>query len=303
MNCLHPVDVRITRKDGTLIPALVPCGKCYACQYNDRVGWSYRATLESNSSKYSLFVTLTYNNLHLDKLTHNGKSYGVVSRETLQKFFKRCRKRGLKFSYIFVSEYGPLTNRPHYHGIFFLHQDNTFELDDIIEKISKSWNLGFSKISEVTPARINYVTGYSFKECNPKFSFQTPTFRLMSRRPAIGYDLLADEQFKNISNHIANGGNSLRFGSASIPIPKYYKNKLRKEHTNDELFNIYNSQITRQNLRTKKLFEYFQSKYPKLSPSRIYSLIYSDDDTNLRLKRQALKNIYKNLKNNEDNFN
>lgn len=55
--CFHP---NLIRNPYTGEKLLVPCGKCYACQVRKSGSRTLRVKLEAKSHKYNLFVTLTY---------------------------------------------------------------------------------------------------------------------------------------------------------------------------------------------------------------------------------------------------
>lgn len=47
---------------------LVPCGKCEGCRLHAANVWSQRVSLEIDNNPYSVFFTLTYNNIYIPKL-------------------------------------------------------------------------------------------------------------------------------------------------------------------------------------------------------------------------------------------
>ena len=152
--CLHPI--RITNKyTGEKI--VTGCGKCRLCRANKGFRYTSLVTQESNAAKHVVFVTLTYapeflptyrlesvGNGNYDVFTDDGEYLGTVeygnlsrvtrflnkvncngrvptlSKDDLQKFFKRLRKNyGKKVRYFACGEYGPKHYRPHYHLLFF----------------------------------------------------------------------------------------------------------------------------------------------------------------------------------------
>lgn len=113
MQCIKPIQIKnpasLTGENLT-----VPCGKCIACRIAKRKEWSLRMYHELNYHNESVFLTLTYDDLHLP-------DNNSLVKKDLQKFFKRLRRdlKGRKIKYFACGEYGDKTNRPHYHAIVF----------------------------------------------------------------------------------------------------------------------------------------------------------------------------------------
>lgn len=57
----------------------VPCGKCEACLNKRAFGWVVRLDLESSMNRYTLFVTLTYDEQHLPMLSRLSPVYAKQS--------------------------------------------------------------------------------------------------------------------------------------------------------------------------------------------------------------------------------
>ena len=125
--------------------------------------------------------------------------FGFCYKPDIQKFIKRLRIKIIrkygnvsqsKIRYFVASEYGPVTFRPHYHGILFC--DDARIAEDLPRLISSCWTL-------CTPERIDvqYVSGaapqYVAKYVNgfarlPKVlqTQLTRPFHLASKNPALG---------------------------------------------------------------------------------------------------------------------
>lgn len=89
----------------------------------------------------------------------------VLDNSDLQKFIKRLRfkiadKFDEKISHFSVSEYGPVSFRPHFHGVLFFNSD---QVAKVIEKyVSQCWKYGNCEC-EIVRDRSNacsYVSGY-----------------------------------------------------------------------------------------------------------------------------------------------
>lgn len=134
---------------------------------------------------------LKFNNLSFEIAT--GIKESTCYKKDIQDFLKRLRKRlqPQKIRYFICSEYGPTTNRPHYHGIIF-----GLGIDQIVSKAKRLaeiqsllqdvWQNGFVSADFCNGARCNYVAKYCVKPHGAVSDSRTPPFILCSRRPAIG---------------------------------------------------------------------------------------------------------------------
>lgn len=249
MKCFHPIFIDnpewLLYEQKHLAPPFgcdrkisVPCGTCEACIYNSAQEWRVRLEEELSCSSSAYFVTLTYNADSLPIGVHTN-SFGdefiapYVSKRDIQLFLKRLRFslsdkfdfQGLR--YYLVSEYGPATLRPHYHGILFnipkLNPNCDKNLAKVTELINESWANGFIKVDKVVPERIGYVTKY-LSCINDLPDGWTRPFRLMSRHPGIGssyMDKLAriDWHRENLNCYVPNGKYRRR-------MPRFYKDKI-----------------------------------------------------------------------------
>lgn len=185
----------------------VPCGKCYACLINKSRDWFVRIHFESKVWQRAYFITLTYDSRFCD---------GNVHKEHLQKWFKRFRKAGFEFKYFAISEYGPATQRPHYHVILLTNDRLT------PEDIRKSWKKGFITISNINSQRIYYCTRYmSRKETHVEG--RNDNFMLSSRRPALGLGFFERSLKKHLDQLTPQ---TLYIDGVSYRVPRYYLNKL-----------------------------------------------------------------------------
>lgn len=214
MLCLFPRQIKNPRYeiDAPVDPTVkrwfdVPCGKCYACLINKSRDWYTRIYFEKRVWQRAYFVTLTYDDRFCD---------GNVHKDHLQKWFKRLRKAGFVFKYFAISEYGPKTQRPHYHVIILT--DDRMKQDDI----RKSWKKGFITISNVNGKRIYYCTRYmSRKETH--VDGKNDNFMLSSRRPALGFGFFE----KSLKKHLDQlTPQTLHIEGVNYRVPRYYLNKL-----------------------------------------------------------------------------
>lgn len=156
----------------------------------------------------------------------------------MQDFFKRLRKElgDVRLRYYLVSEYGPTTARPHYHGIFFLFGSSgssfvscsysVFSLREADDLFAKVWHNGFTCTEAVTPATINYVTKYVITRRGEfdEFDDRERPFSLSSRRPGIG-QCYVDRMKQWHSDHPL-GFYAIELGGTKVSLPRYYVDKL-----------------------------------------------------------------------------
>lgn len=150
------------------------------------------------------FVTLTY---------ADDTNDGNLHKDHLQAYIKRLRYYAdsllhRRFRFFACGEYGRQTHRPHYHLILLgLRQAEwnfirlkAMEVDDaggfvfsrlyfsfVLDRI---WNYGMSRADPCNEQTIAYVAGYCNKVLAKYPDGLVKPFRLMSRRPGIGYDYI-----------------------------------------------------------------------------------------------------------------
>ena len=129
----------------------VPCRKCFECVQSYSTNWALRCSLEAKAYSHNCFITLTYDNEHLED----------INVPTVQKFIKRLRKyfgaRSLR--YFACGEYGENTGRPHYHVILFgvdfsddrifLKRDKRGNVIYYSPTLMKLWRNGFNSIGDL----------------------------------------------------------------------------------------------------------------------------------------------------------
>lgn len=107
---------------------LVPCGRCDGCLLDRSRDWATRLMLEGMYHERMYFITLTYNDKFLPVVYHANGITGEVDgkiptlcKSDIQYFNKRLRRafNNEHIRFYLIGEYGPSTERPHYHGIYF----------------------------------------------------------------------------------------------------------------------------------------------------------------------------------------
>lgn len=168
---------------------LLGCGSCFGCRMEYSKQWALRCMLEASYYERNYFVTLTYDDYHLPSgqfLDFGGEVKDTsLCREDLVKFIKRFRQHcvehynhdGVRVFY--CGEYGSLTDRPHYHIIFFncpaidltfykrspeggyyYHSKDIYDTWRDRDKVS----IGFHTVSELNYNMCAYTARYMLKK-------------------------------------------------------------------------------------------------------------------------------------------
>lgn len=230
----------------------IPCGKCIGCRSDQAREWSNRLIMEMKYHDSAYFITLTYSEEFLnrvnyvDNMTGELKNdRGTLDKRDVQLFVKRLRKHRPEDSirYYICGEYGPQTDRPHYHGILFgLHlQDWVLEPSGRSEtgqqyytcrELERIWGNGFVSIEPANEFTCKYVCQYVTKKIGAKPNAvyeakgQVPPFALQSRRPGLGrqyYEEFGNELMQTEATFIPTSNGSVR-----LTPPRYFR-KLYKE--------------------------------------------------------------------------
>ena len=266
--CLNPI--QIVKKDGSTLT--VPCRKCSYCRLHHAHVLSQFGSLEASQSDYILFVSLTYANNFVPKVSFewfsndligddddptfnlrlfdsstgelfddlnckkpsidyvenvsrlyskrfpayfNGNQIPVCYQPHIRDFIKRLNSRCFRmfkkrscFRYMYCSEYGPRTFRPHYHILFFCksEQVRSFIYSAFCSYSSKSkrpvWPFGRVDAKYYTGHGCDYVTSY----CQGLNTLSAVTFRSTFKSRCrhsqrLGFKALEDEFKRNRKNN------------------------------------------------------------------------------------------------------
>lgn len=214
----------------------VNCRQCIGCKIQDTMEWTIRSVHESKLHDSNYFLTLTYS----DEFVPWDNS---LSKPALQKFNRKLRKACGKFRFYAVGEYGERTSRPHYHGNYF-----GLEIPDVVQVgfsggypiyqsdiVDRIWKKGFVTIGAVTPESCAYTAKYltkddTWKDNHEWTHFQTgeiiqreKPFRLMSRRPGLGY-----EWYRRYETDFFPSDSCVDSNGNERPAPEYYRQKLKE---------------------------------------------------------------------------
>ncbi|MEM2002384.1 MAG: hypothetical protein QXT77_07055 [Candidatus Methanomethylicaceae archaeon] len=212
-------------KGGNYVPSLspaaaylVPCGKCGICRMKKQSEWKFRIYHEMRTQTMpGYFVTLTYNRKSLPW------SEGLPSLrfKDVQDFLKRLRFHGHKAKYLCTGEYGPTTQRPHYHLCIWT--------DATPDDLTKHWKNGSIHVGALTLASALYALKYIMNP-TPKKEWNDPRERPRAQySKGLGLGYLTINMY-NYHTDDDNGRKYKRFeGYADgdiVPLPRYYINKI-----------------------------------------------------------------------------
>lgn len=248
MPCYKPLKAYKTR-DGIVFAALkrhdiqgeleLPCGQCIGCRMRRASDWSLRVMHEAQLWQHNCFVTLTY-------APGNLPAEGSLEHRDFQLFIKRLRKRHNKpVRFYMAGEYGPETQRPHYHACLFNRNfydrkpagtsESGAEFFDS-EELTEIWGLGRASVQDLTAETASYCARYIMKKVlghNAENAYdwidkegevhkRKPEYAAMSLKPGIGA-----EWFKQYQRDVFPSDTCVQNGVIR-QTPKYY-DQLAKE--------------------------------------------------------------------------
>jgi hypothetical protein len=175
------------------LPVTVPCGQCIGCRLERSRQWAMRCVFEASLWPRNCFLTLTFDDIHIDP------SFSLVKADFVN-FMKRLRFRfGSGIRFFHCGEYGSINLRPHHHAIIFNHDfdDKVFYSSKLGIPLYRSpsleslWPFGFSTIGDVTFESAAYVARYILKKITgddaaDHYQGRLPEYVTMSRRPGVG---------------------------------------------------------------------------------------------------------------------
>lgn len=229
MHCNNYFETR--NKVGVIVK--VPCGKCCACRAN-RVSWltfcGENAKLDAYRKGYGCsFITLTYDDTHLP-------SHGSLDKRDFNCFFKRLRRyieyhklpyNAGDIKYIACGEYGDNTLRAHYHVCFF-------GLDSNIARsvIRSCWKKGLIDVKPLKNGAIRYVTSYIHKQSFGSYNQKYYDLGVIPPFVVHSKEMYSSELERNIE-YITSHNYCYRKGSVDVPVPRYVRRLLDKNHSYD----------------------------------------------------------------------
>ncbi len=231
----------------------IPCGRCIGCRLQKSKDWANRCMFELQYHDSSYFVTLTYDEEHVNHsefVNDDGVITDILTckKRDFQLFMKRLRKAfpEQNIRYFACTEYGETTARPHCHAILFglklddLRPIKITEMGDTLytsDKLVSIWKNGIVSIGDVTWESCAYVARYVTKkqygqnaEMYERYNIE-PESCLMSLKPAIGkmyYDENPHKLFERDIRYI-----STPKGGRPVTAPRYFKKKYEEEYPSE----------------------------------------------------------------------
>jgi hypothetical protein len=214
----------------------VPCSKCTACKINKGRNWTARILMERAATKqYTWFVTLTYEDKHVDRSYQDGTVLTLRKRRA-SRFFKEARSEIPGIRYLAVGEYGERFGRPHLHAAVFPRQEGD------VQRLESLWRpRGFTQAVPLEDGHAKYLAKYTVKKLTQAedkrlLPGQEPEFMLGSRRPAIGAAYVAyivryyrTKEGQRVLAEKGDVARTIRFGRAVYAIPPYVLQQIRSE--------------------------------------------------------------------------
>lgn len=305
MSCKRKIIVRL-KKSGYLVR--VGCGKCPDCLKNKQKELALRLQYDLKSPRCidSLFITLTYDDTHLEYDVVNektGEIYALpsVNKHTIQKYLKRVRKslgydsEKTQLYYYFTGEYGA-SKRPHYHAIIYLLGEHTMKCS-LRHALKRNWKLcDWSKISDdkcfqstKSIASNLYVAKHQVKRCQGT-EFQAPYFQLRSK--GIGYEFFKnkkDVEFLKRNMYL------LFHNQTKVPAPRIYLDKLDLHRSELEVMQLQNEQNDKQLINYNNYVREQKILYPSLTVEDITKKFYQSELNKEIYKDKYFEIMYKKL--------
>lgn len=145
--CTHPITIKNPNfgasgaginylKNCTNRYIQVPCRQCSQCFSMLQSFYNQRVQMESLRS-HLFMMTLTYNTRSLMYTDISDYILAYPYWPDVQNMFKRLRRDGHKLRYAFVSEYGSLRHRPHFHAIIAIDKSlgDPYSLEHTYKKL------------------------------------------------------------------------------------------------------------------------------------------------------------------------
>lgn len=209
------------------------------CLAKKRVEWAFRIWYQTQKSKSSWFITLTYNQDDVPvfvpsmnkiirgkfarNLSVRRHKVNTVYRPDYLKYIRDLRRlepENTEIQYFGVSEYGGETQRPHYHFVVWNVKNP--------ENIKKAWDRGWCTMSPMKVSRAMYLTKYTYNQDEYTPPLAVKTWRSMSRgntqgkKKGIGVQYVDDFKAYHKST-LTDWG---KLDQTNVTLPKYFKDQI-----------------------------------------------------------------------------
>lgn len=235
----------------TVAGSAFPCGQCKPCRLNRRRMWEHRIMLESFCHGDNAFVTLTYDDKHLPRVSEFGVPTLVPKH--MQDWLKRLRLavEPKRIRFYGVGEYGDgvapdFVERSHYHLVIFglptCFRGRTLRIPgtglrarwaeccDMCRLVGNTWGFGDVDLGTCTSDSASYCAEYTVKSMTKhddiRLNGRHPEFCRMSLRPGIGADFMWDVA-SELLHYALDVPTSLAHGKGKKPLGRYLRGKLK----------------------------------------------------------------------------
>lgn len=265
----------------------IGCGNCIECRKQKAREWQIRLSEEIKRYKYKYFVTLTFSEDELNKITEEAgiKEANYIATLAVRRFLERYRKKyKISLRHWLITELGHEgTERIHLHGIILKNENITNE------ELQEIWKYGLTDNGKyVNRKTINYITKYVTKIDNDHKGY-IPKILCSA---GIGSNYITENNIKLHRYRPNNTNETYRFESgekANLPI--YYRNKFYTEEEKGKLWveklnqnKTYVRGIEIRNLNTDKGINQYMSVLEEQRKENI-KLGYGDNSENWQKKQ------------------
>lgn len=225
----------------------VPCGRCEECQKKQQDDWFVRAYFEwlriRKVGGCVFFPTFTYNNENIPYYIDEERDFMIpcFNHSHIKKFRDKLRvylsRRGYDakgIRYLFCSEYGSHTKRPHYHCLLFV--PFKISIREMLELCRKSWIYGYTMVSrrgfELQSANgVQYVMKYISKDFIYYNDFGIDKYLFDLKSDVFNKVPFADDVLKEFRSCLPRHYQSIGFGSDLVTelyndVPTFLSGKL-----------------------------------------------------------------------------
>lgn len=218
-------------KDSRVLLVPVKCGRCMECRKAISREWQIRLQEEIKHDNSGQFVTLTFNDEQLWKLTEE-LGTKVDSNElctiAIRRFLERWRRKSKKsVKHWLITEHGHTsTERIHLHGLLFTTSSKT--------DIEQLWQYGTIWTGNYVNCKtVNYIVKYITKLDSDHPGFQGK----VHCSPGIGrkYEQSFNAQQNGYKEKKTDETYKLSNG-AKVALPVYYRNKIYSEEEREKLW-------------------------------------------------------------------
>lgn len=213
----------------------IPCGNCMECRKQKSRNWQVRLLEDIKVNTNAHFVTLTFNEESLTKLTlevekskkYHKKEVNTVATIAIRRFLESCRyKYGNSVRHWLITELGHKgTERIHIHGLIWTDNPNL---------IKETWEYGFADTGKyVNQSTITYIVKYVTKTDTQHKDFNPKIFT----SAGIGKNYLKNSNYRN--NKFSNNQFKDYYTNPQgykMSLPTYYKNHLFNDEEREKIW-------------------------------------------------------------------